>query len=129
MEPQQFETGTLVKGRYKTGVYIGEITGAKRGNYVVKVLAVVTHPTQGDLHHPNEANVAFFQERKALAYCEQANMAPHTLTLHEGDIPEYRDSLKAALTELKNKLASHPNEAFAERSLEALQSLEQTYRI
>ncbi|MCD2456708.1 kinase-associated lipoprotein KapB, partial [Staphylococcus aureus] len=39
-----FETGSIVKGFYKTGVYIGEITACRPQHYLVKVKAVLTHP-------------------------------------------------------------------------------------
>lgn len=60
----QFQVGDHVKGFYKTGVYIGEITDVKPMHYLVKILAVLTHPKQGDLHHPNQADVPFFMNEK-----------------------------------------------------------------
>lgn len=59
-----FETGSIVKGFYKTGVYIGEITACRPQHYLVKIKAVLTHPTQGDLHHPKQADVPFFMREK-----------------------------------------------------------------
>lgn len=48
----------------KTGKYIGEITGIYPDHYVVRTLAVLKHPMQGDLHHPKETDVAFFTKEK-----------------------------------------------------------------
>lgn len=53
------QIGQVVKGFYKTGVYVGEVTAVKPSAYLVQVKAVLTHPTQGDLHHPKEADVPF----------------------------------------------------------------------
>lgn len=53
------QIGQVVKGFYKTGVYVGEVTAVKPSTYLVQVKAVLTHPTQGDLHHPKEADVPF----------------------------------------------------------------------
>ena len=72
LEPLQ--VGDKVTAIYKTGKYIGEITDFRSEHYLVKFLAVFKHPLQGDLHHPKDVNVAFFHERKALSYLEQANI-------------------------------------------------------
>lgn len=56
------QIGQIVKGFYKTGVYIGEVTAVKPSTYLVQVKSVLTHPTQGDLHHPKEADVPFFRK-------------------------------------------------------------------
>lgn len=41
------QIGQVVKGFYKTGVYVGEVTAVKPSTYLVQVKAVLTHPTQG----------------------------------------------------------------------------------
>ena len=47
--------GDLVIAHYKTGKYVGEITNIRSNGYiVVKILAVLKHPMQGDLHHPKQ---------------------------------------------------------------------------
>ena len=62
-----FETGSIVKGFYKTGVYIGEITACRLQHYLVKVKAVLTHPAQGDLHHPKQADLEVCQKHFGFA--------------------------------------------------------------
>ncbi|TDQ40420.1 sporulation phosphorelay system protein KapB [Aureibacillus halotolerans] len=125
----EYTIGSIVKGRYKTGSYVGEITAVKQGTVVVRVLAVRTHPTQGDLHQPNTGNVPFFQERKALAKNEQANMAIHTIQPFHEDVPDYKTSLKNALSRLENQLLEHTDALFRDRSLTALNSLKSDYGI
>lgn len=61
-----FEIGTIVKGFYKTGAYIGEVTDVRPNHYLVKIKAVLTHPAQGDLHHPKQADVPFFMKEERL---------------------------------------------------------------
>ncbi len=56
----EFQIGDKVTAIYKTGKYIGEITEERAQHYLVRVLAVLTHPMQGDLHHPKNADVKFF---------------------------------------------------------------------
>ncbi len=68
-----FETGSIVKGFYKTGVYIGEITACRPRHYLVKVKAVLTHPAQGTFIIKT-GGCAVFHERRALAYGEQTNI-------------------------------------------------------
>lgn len=45
---------------YKTGQYIGEITEDRGKNYLVRILAVLRHPMQGDIHSGKDADVSFF---------------------------------------------------------------------
>ena len=66
-------------------------------SYVVKVLAVLKHPVQGDLHNVKQADVPFFHERRALAFREQTNIPEQMVKKYEGEIPDYTDSLKLAL--------------------------------
>ncbi|MFL6560658.1 MAG: sporulation phosphorelay system protein KapB, partial [Bacillus sp. (in: firmicutes)] len=70
----EIKVGQMVTAIYKTGKYIGEITEVRPQHYLVRVLAVLKHPMQGDLHNPKDANVLIFHERKALSYREQANI-------------------------------------------------------
>ncbi|WP_430708748.1 kinase-associated lipoprotein B [Paenalkalicoccus suaedae] len=120
------ETGQHVIGTYKTGQYVGEIVGQRGGFYVVKVLAVKKHPTQGDLHNPRQTDVPLFQERRALAYTEKANMPNTHVKPYEGEISDYRTSLKVALDELRQKLEMDDTE-WAKKSIENLNTLEADY--
>lgn len=72
---------------------------------LVKILAVLTHPKQGDLHHPNKADVVKpFDEA----------------------VPDYADSLRSALNRLKTDLQNDSSE-YAAKSLELIHALENEY--
>ncbi|MDQ0225560.1 kinase-associated lipoprotein B [Metabacillus niabensis] len=118
--------GDIVTGIYKTGKYIGEITDIRPMHYLVKVKAVLKHPQQGDLHHPKDADVQFFHERRALAFNEQTNIPKKMVKPFDGDIPDYQESLKNALTELREELMQL-NTPWAEQSLSNLSRLEADY--
>ncbi|MGD6804345.1 kinase-associated lipoprotein B [Rossellomorea aquimaris] len=123
-----FKNGDTVTALYKTGKYIGEVTDSRPGVYVVKVLAVLKHPRQGDLHNPKEVDVPLFHERKALAFSERANIPEKMVKPFEGDIPEYNESLSSTFNELKKQLASEDS-AFAAKSLETLESIRREYEL
>ena len=119
--------GDLVVARYKSGEYIGELIQLDRPKAKVRMLAVRKHPTQGDLHHPEQADVAFFHERRALAYREVANVFVSELEPYDGDeAPDYRESLAAAL---RRELAAMEarGDAFGRRSILELEKLERDY--
>lgn len=116
----------IVTAHYKTGKYIGEITNVGEQSYLVRVLAVLKHPTQGDLHHPKEAEVMLFHTRRALAFREQTNVPKKMVKIFEGDIPEYYESLNVAVDEIKEQLSKEES-AWHKRSLEALEELEADY--
>ncbi|MFA9560549.1 kinase-associated lipoprotein B [Evansella sp. AB-rgal1] len=122
----KFEIGDIVTGIYKTGKYIGEVTVVKEGRYVVRVLAVLKHPTQGDLHQPKSVEVPFFHERRALAFREQTNIPAPYVKTYEGEIPDYQESLKTALTDEMAKLKDD-NSEWAKKSLQILESLKEDY--
>ncbi|MCT8138299.1 kinase-associated lipoprotein B [Anaerobacillus sp. CMMVII] len=123
---QQLEVGQLVTGIYKTGKYIGEITMVKETNYVMRVLAVVNHPTQGDLHNPNQVEGVFFHERRALAHREQVNIPNVYVKPFYGELPSYEESLKTALDKEIAELEANGS-AFALKSIEVLRGLEKDY--
>ncbi|MCU4991807.1 kinase-associated lipoprotein B [Bacillus cereus] len=125
---ETFEIGEIVTGIYKTGKYIGEVTNSRPGSYVVKVLAVLKHPVQGDLHNVKQADVPFFHERRALAFREQTNIPEQMVKKYEGEIPEYTDSLKLALETQMNSF-SEDDSPFAVRSLETLEQLKKDYKL
>jgi kinase-associated protein B len=119
--------GDQVIAHYKTGKYVGEITNIRPNGYtVVKILAVLKHPMQGDLHHPKQADVDFFHERKALAYREQTNIPANMVKPHTGEIPDYTESLRHSLTNLKQELEKEESK-WADMSLAALSNLEREY--
>ncbi|PEA53733.1 kinase [Bacillus pseudomycoides] len=125
---ETFQIGDIITGIYKTGKYIGEITNVRPQHYLVKVLAVVKHPIQGDLHNVKQADVPFFHERRALAFREQTNIPQSMVKRYEGDVPDYKESLKQALTEQIMQL-QEDDTPFAERSLQMLEQLKHDYQL
>lgn len=122
----ELNIGDKVTGIYKTGKYIGEITDIRPQSYLVRVLAVLKHPTQGDLHHPKEVDGVFFQERRALAYREQTNVPLKMVKPFTEEIPDYQVSLQDAIEKMRAELLSK-NTQWAEKSLMNLKSLEKDY--
>ncbi|MFF2446779.1 kinase-associated lipoprotein B [Neobacillus sp. NPDC058068] len=123
----ELQVGERVTGIYKTGKYIGEITEVRPQHYLVRVLAVVKHPMQGDLHSPKDADVLFFHERRALSFREQANIPKQMVKQFENEIPDYQESLKQAVEKMKAELTVTGSQ-WAEMSLNALKTLEKDYK-
>ena len=121
-----FKISDKVIAHYKTGTYIGEVTNTSPSHCLVKILAVLKHPMQGDLHHPKDANVPFFHERKALAYREQANIPRKMVKKYEDFIPDYKESLQKSIENMRRELINDPSD-WAKKSLENLQILESEY--
>ena len=122
----EFQQGDIVTAIYKTGKYIGEFVEERTNGMLVRVLAVLKHPMQGDLHHPKDAEVGFFHERRALSYREGAVIPKQMVKKYEGDVPEYKDSLKEALAKMKSELQSETG-PWAEMSLRNMETLEKEY--
>ncbi|MBY0124292.1 kinase-associated lipoprotein B [Bacillus sp. S/N-304-OC-R1] len=120
------QIGNKVTAIYKTGKYIGEITDIRAQHYLVRVLAVIKHPMQGDLHNPKDANVQMFHERRALAYREQTNVPKQMVKLFDGNIPEYTASLREALDKMMQEL-KEDGSPWAELSLKNAEVLEMDY--
>lgn len=123
---EELQIGDKVTGIYKTGKYIGEITDIRPEHYLVKVLAVIKHPLQGDLHNPKDVNVTFFHERKALSYLEQTNIPKKMVKPYEDEIPDYIASLQIAVRNFKLELEKDSS-PFAEQSLKNIEALEKEY--
>lgn len=121
--------GQIVTAFNKTGKYIGEITAIRIDGYTVRILAVLTHPLQGDLHHPKQVDVPFFHERKALAFREQANIPLKMARPYDGAIPDYKASLRNAVNKLYADLASQSDDPFSIQSLEALKGVMKEYEL
>ncbi|MGM9929217.1 MAG: kinase-associated lipoprotein B [Bacillus sp. (in: firmicutes)] len=126
MENKNIQIGDIVTAIYKTGKYIGEVTGERESTYLVKILAVLKHPIQGDLHNPKQTDVAMFHTRRALAYCEQTNVPKNMVKSYVNEIPDYIHSLQTALETMKQEL-EHDERAWSKKSLEAIQELENDY--
>ncbi|MCP3740642.1 kinase-associated lipoprotein B [Rossellomorea sp. BNER] len=124
----ELKKGNIVTAIYKTGKYIGEVTEIGSQHLIVKVLSVLKHPRQGDLHHPKDIDVSFFHERKALAYTERANIPLKMVKPFDGEIADYNTSLKKAFDELKSELAKE-NTPFTEKSLQALNGVQKEYEL
>jgi kinase-associated protein B len=124
----ELQIGEVVTAIYKTGKYIGEVTEVRPQHYLVRVLAVLKHPMQGDLHSPKDADVLIFHERKALSYREQANIPYKMVKPFDNEVPDYRESLKEAVGNMKEELAETASE-WAEMSLRAIESLEKEYKL
>ncbi|OEH94020.1 kinase-associated lipoprotein B [Bacillus solimangrovi] len=122
----ELNIGDSVTGFYKTGQYIGIITDVRPRHYLVKTLAVLKHPEQGDLHNPHEIDVPLFHERKALSKGEQANMLKQQVRRYEATIPTYEDSLRKAI---KKKIESLQKDetAWAQQSIKNLKQLQSEY--
>jgi kinase-associated protein B len=120
-----FQVGDHVVAAYKTGEYIGEVVDVSGLKAAVKVLAVTKHPMQGDLHNPEQANVAFFHQRRALAFQEIALMPFPTISLYNKAIPNYEASLRLALDKQKDELQQ--SILFAQKCLNELDILEKEY--
>jgi len=123
----EFKIGDKVTAIYKTGKYIGEVTDIRSQHYLFRVLGVLKHPMQGDLHSPKDADVLIFHERKALSYREQANIPKKMVHHYEEEIPDYEVSLKAALEKMKQELLEVANSPWGEQSLKNIESLEKDY--
>ncbi|WP_330949723.1 kinase-associated lipoprotein B [Virgibacillus sp. MG-45] len=119
-----FLPGDLVRAHYRSGTYIGKIVEDRGDRFLIEVLAVHKHPLQGDIHHPNETKGVFFHERKALAFKEKMNVKKPAVHRFEGEVPNYGDSLKQAVSVAKDKLKAK-DMAFNQLALQKLTSLEE----
>jgi kinase-associated protein B len=120
--------GDLVRCTYKTGTYLGEVFNLRSDSKtaVVKILAVVKHPLQGDLHNPGKTDVPLFHERRALSYTEKANVPLTHIKPYSGTIPPYPESLAQAVSEYEEKL-SKDDSAFSAASNKALAQIKKSY--
>ncbi|MGM8211955.1 sporulation phosphorelay system protein KapB [Virgibacillus sp. W0430] len=115
--------GDVVEASYNSGSYIGKVLEDRRNFYLVKVLAVVKHPQQGDLHNPGKVDGVAFHERKALAFTEKMNVAKRKVVPYVGEIPDYKQSLKEAIADIKQEL-HHSNTDYSKAALQKLSDLE-----
>lgn len=125
-EKKTFEQGDLVTAGYKTGRYIGEVVDVKSPKAVVKILAVIKHPTQGDLHNPKQLDVPLFHQRKALSEFEKALVPISAINHYDEEVPGYQESLKEAIETQISEL-KHEGGRWAEASLLELEKLKDDY--
>lgn len=123
---ESLQIGDIVKTTYNSGTYIGKIIEDKRNFWLVEVHAVLTHPTQGDLHNRGEVEGVAFHERKALAYREKTNARKRDTVKYDGEVLDYATSLKQAVTEIKDELQKEDT-PFNQLSLEKIADLETHY--
>lgn len=123
---EETQIGDIVETTNKTGKYIAEVIDFSSSKALVKVLAVLRHPTQGDLHYPGVAENVMFQQRRAMAFNEKTWVHPKSLKPYNQTIPPYNDSLQKALSEEIEKLEQQ-NDQWAKRSVEHLKILEHDY--
>ncbi|MGG0787923.1 kinase-associated lipoprotein B [Peribacillus simplex] len=126
MSEQDFKIGDKVTAIYKTGKYIGEVTDIRPAAYLVKVLAVLKHPMQGDLHNPKQTEVSMFHQRRALAFREQTNVPKNMVRNFDEEIPEYKESLREAVEKMKSTLSEAQTE-WNDKSLHLLEDLAADY--
>ncbi|GGI00308.1 MULTISPECIES: sporulation phosphorelay system protein KapB [Mammaliicoccus] len=111
---------------HKTGQYVVEVIEEKGDQLLVKVVAVLRHPRQGDLHNPNEVENVFFHERKALSQFEKRYTTAQFLKPYNEAAPKYVESLKTALYELEDKMEKKDN-AYSEQALKCIEQLKIDY--
>ncbi|UFT98204.1 kinase-associated lipoprotein B [Radiobacillus kanasensis] len=121
------QVGDTVKAHYKSGTYVGEIVEDRGQNYLIKVLAVLKHPLQGDIHNYGKTEDVFFHQRKALSFEEKMNVSKSATHPYEEEVPDYKESLKAALNTQKKKFEQEEKTAFQQKALEELNDLEKRY--
>jgi len=123
----QFSMGDIIKVRSKTGEYVAKFLEYRDEQMaVVETLAVLKHPTQGDLHQPNEVDVPLFHQRRAHAFYEKVVVNLSTMSAYTGAIPNYEQSLKQALEDKMTQLQAR-QDLWAKKSHALLQELNQEY--
>jgi len=125
MNQSPFSPGDHVVAAYKTGEYIAEVLEVTPPKALLKILAVVKHPDQGDLHNPMQTDVAIFHQRRALSYQEKVMVMLTHLRAYRGQVPEYRVSLEQALDQEIRALKQSIK--WAERALLEYAQLEKDY--
>lgn len=129
MTEHSLHAGDHVQAAYKSGTYIGELQEIKtaKAKAVVKVLAVLKHPTQGDLHNPGQADVPMFHQRKALAFGEFALVPLSSVKAYTGEIPDYLNSLHAAIDKDIATLQKQDASAFNLKAMKQLEQMRKEY--
>ncbi|NIK78339.1 kinase-associated protein B [Paenibacillus castaneae] len=118
--------GDIVQAEVRSGQYVGELVEINGPRMLVKVLAVLKHPEQGDLHNPYNPDVPMFHERRALSYTEKTTVLKRDVKRYSGQVPDYSASLKAATAaeiEALDRL-----QRWASKGLEQLQQLQKEYK-
>lgn len=115
---------------YKSGEYIVEFMEKSMNSprAVVKIISVVEHPEQGDLHNPYMVEVPLFHQRKAAANGECILVPLSALRPYEGEAPDYASSLASAWRR-KHRELSERNDEWARRCLQEMELLREEYGV
>lgn len=125
-DTSQIKVGDLVKAEVRSGQYIGEVMELGGPRALVKVLAVLKHPEQGDLHNPYNPDVPMFHERRALSYTEKTTVPLRDIVRYAGSVPDYGDSLRAAAA--AEIAALDRLQRWAAKGLEQMLELQKEYK-
>jgi kinase-associated protein B len=120
--------GAIVVGIYKTGKYVGKILDMRDERLLITIQAVLKHPTQGDLHAPQQVNVPLFHRRKALSHNEKVWLPLSVVKHFNDEVPTYTDSLNAALLEQERQLKALDSD-WAIECLKCLEELQEDYKL
>lgn len=118
--------GAIVQAEIRSGLYVGEVVEFNGPRALIKVLAVLKHPEQGDLHNPYDPDVPMFHERRALSYTEKTMVLMRDVKPYHGEIPDYRQSLQIAV---EAQIAALDRlQRWSERGLVLMKELRQDYK-
>ncbi|MFC4809838.1 sporulation phosphorelay system protein KapB [Paenibacillus sp. GCM10023250] len=124
-EKRMPEIGSIVAFANKTGRYAGEVMEINGSRVLVKTLAVLKHPEQGDLHRPYDPDAPLFHERRAMSYTEKTYVPLGDIGPFPGEVPDYKASLMDALRAEIEGLDRLRR--WTERGLDNLRQLEKEY--
>ncbi|MUT67745.1 sporulation phosphorelay system protein KapB [Paenibacillus sp. NEAU-GSW1] len=126
-EQDRFEAGMIVEAEVRSGRYIAEIMEINGPRALVKIVAVLKHPEQGDLHQPYNPDVAMFHERRALSFTEKTTVLLRALSPYRrAEIPPYKETLLSATAQGLEEL--YRLRRWIEKSIEILKELETDYK-
>jgi kinase-associated protein B len=126
---EEIMAGALCMIDYKSGRYIAEFVERSQNNRtraVVKILSVVDHPLQGDLHHPYQVDVPLFHQRKASAYMEHVLLPMNMIKIYMDEVVDYQYSLADALQRQLQELAGKDDD-WSNKAREQLLLLKEDY--
>lgn len=123
---KNYQAGDIVQAEVRSGRYVAELMEINGPRALVKVLAVLKHPEQGDLHQPYNPDVAMFHERRALSFTEKTTVLMRDLAPHDGEVPNYDESLRAAVT--GSIQALDRLHRWTGKALESIRQLEKEYK-
>ncbi|MCU6709185.1 kinase-associated lipoprotein B [Paenibacillus sp. J5C_2022] len=125
-ERDEWAIGDIVQAEVRSGRYVGEVVELNGPRAVVKVLAVLKHPEQGDLHQPYNPDAVMFHERRALSYTEKTTVLKRDIQPYRADVPDYRQSLHSAVA--ADIEALERMNRWTAKSVELLKQLQQEYQ-